>query len=96
MLQLLLGHLVGDYLLQTSWMAVNKSKKTLQGWMAAIVHSVIYTLSVCTYGKSLEDCESAAHGGNVIKRLVGFPEEMCNTQPRRLKKKNENPDSNIH
>ena len=48
MLQLLLGHLVGDYLLQTSWMAVNKSKKTLQGWMAAIVHSVIYTLSICT------------------------------------------------
>ena len=48
MLQLLLGHLVGDYLLQTSWMAVNKSKKTLQGWMAAIVHTVIYTLSICT------------------------------------------------
>jgi len=35
----LLCHLLGDYLLQTSWMALNKSKR----WWPAIVHVSIYT-----------------------------------------------------
>jgi len=39
---LLLGHLIGDYLFQTSWMAVNKAKK----WTPLIIHSLIYTLAV--------------------------------------------------
>ena len=47
MFELLLGHLVGDYLLQTSWMAINKSKYNLVGWLAALVHCIIYTLSIC-------------------------------------------------
>lgn len=41
---------------------------------------------VVTYGKNLEDCEQAALGGNLIKRTLGFPEEMCNSVPNRLKK----------
>ncbi|WP_301108119.1 DUF3307 domain-containing protein [Sporosarcina sp.] len=39
----LLGHLVGDYLLQTSWMAMNKAYK----WLPLLTHCFIYTLSVC-------------------------------------------------
>jgi hypothetical protein len=46
--QMLLGHLVGDYLLQNEWMAMNKSKNTWIGWISAFVHCVLYTLAVCT------------------------------------------------
>lgn len=37
---LFLAHLVGDYLFQTSWMAMNKAKH----WGALLVHSAVYTL----------------------------------------------------
>jgi len=47
-IRLLLGHLIGDYMLQTSWMAMNKGKKTCEGWFAAILHSIVYTASICT------------------------------------------------
>lgn len=36
----LLAHLVGDYILQSHWMAVNKSKR----WLPAIIHGICYTL----------------------------------------------------
>lgn len=39
---LLLGHLIGDFLLQNKWMAVNKSASHFK----CIVHCTIYTLSV--------------------------------------------------
>lgn len=39
---LLVGHLIGDYLLQTRWMAENKAKK----WLPLLVHSFVYTLSI--------------------------------------------------
>ena len=39
---LLLGHLVGDYLLQNSWMAMNKANK----WIPLLTHCLIYTLSL--------------------------------------------------
>lgn len=38
----LIGHLIGDYLLQTDWMAQNKKRAT---W-PCLVHVVIYTLAV--------------------------------------------------
>lgn len=47
MFELLLGHLVGDYLVQNEWMAQNKAKNTAIGWLAATVHCIIYTLAVC-------------------------------------------------
>jgi hypothetical protein len=47
--KLLLGHLLGDYLLQNEWMALNKSKTTFEGWMAAIVHCFLYTFAVCLF-----------------------------------------------
>lgn len=36
----LIGHLVGDYLLQNDWMALNKKKST--------VHCVVHVLLYCT------------------------------------------------
>ncbi|WP_153731680.1 DUF3307 domain-containing protein [Sporosarcina obsidiansis] len=41
---LLLGHLVGDYLLQSSWMAMNKADKLFP----LLTHCSIYTFSVST------------------------------------------------
>lgn len=43
---LLVGHLVGDFLLQTGWMAREKDQK----WAALAVHSAVYALAV--YGFS--------------------------------------------
>jgi hypothetical protein len=39
-LWILLAHLTGDYVLQSSWMAVGK----LQRWLPAVAHGVAYTL----------------------------------------------------
>jgi len=47
--ELLLGHLTGDYLLQTEFIALNKSKNTLYGWLAAIIHCILYTFAVCLF-----------------------------------------------
>lgn len=41
---LLIGHLIGDFLFQTSWMAMFKATK----WLPLIVHCVVYTISVTT------------------------------------------------
>jgi len=49
MFELLLGHLAGDYLLQNEWMAMNKSKNTGEGWLAAFVHCFIYTWVICLF-----------------------------------------------
>ena len=42
--RLLLGHLVGDYLLQNEWMALNKSRKDTE--LPGFVHALVYTLAV--------------------------------------------------
>ena len=54
MFELLLGHLAGDYLLQNEWMAMNKSKNTLNGWLAASVHCILYTLAVCLFMQNFQ------------------------------------------
>jgi len=38
---------------------------------------------VTTYGKTAEDCEQAALGGNKLKQVMGWPEELCNAKPSR-------------
>jgi len=38
---------------------------------------------VTTYGRTVQDCEQAADGGNRLKRFMGWPEELCNAAPRR-------------
>lgn len=41
----LIAHLVGDYILQNDWMAVNKKRRTLP----CLVHVALYTLSVALF-----------------------------------------------
>ena len=40
---------------------------------------------IVTYGKSTEDCDQAAQGGDLIKKALGWPEE-ANSLPSRVKK----------
>lgn len=42
---------------------------------------------VITYGKTTKDCEQAAEGGNRMKRVMGWPEELCKAKPARLRQK---------
>ena len=44
------------------------------------------TTSVCTWGKSMEDCDQAAQGGNFVKKALGWPEKLTNEKPSRVKK----------
>ena len=41
--KILIGHLIGDYLLQNKWMAMNKSGCTTK----CAVHCLLYTISIC-------------------------------------------------
>jgi hypothetical protein len=41
--KLILGHLVGDYVFQNTWMAMNKSGSSFK----CFIHCLIYTASVC-------------------------------------------------
>jgi hypothetical protein len=54
MFELLLGHLTGDYLLQNKWMALNKAKNTKTGWLAAIIHCILYTSMVCLFMQNFD------------------------------------------
>ena len=45
----LIGHLVGDYLLQTDWQAGNKKSPGLIGWLACLSHCLVWTLSVLLF-----------------------------------------------
>lgn len=49
--RLLLGHLMGDYLFQNDWMALNKKKQ----WLPCLVHCVIYTWCVSLFLQPLLD-----------------------------------------
>jgi len=46
-ISIVLGHFVGDYLLQTERMAKVKTVKFKQGILACVIHCIIYTLSIC-------------------------------------------------
>lgn len=41
-MNLIVGHMIGDYLLQNTWMALNKTKNSL----ICVVHCFLYTLSI--------------------------------------------------
>jgi hypothetical protein len=43
---LLIGHFIGDFLLQTSWMAQYKATK----WIPLLTHVTIYTIVVAVFG----------------------------------------------
>lgn len=38
--EIVLAHMIGDYLIQSDWMALEKTKK----WVPAITHGITYTL----------------------------------------------------
>lgn len=42
----IVGHLVGDYLLQNDWMALNKKRSSLH----CLAHCLIWTGCVCAFG----------------------------------------------
>ena len=48
-LGIILAHLVGDYLIQSDWMASEKTKK----WWPAIAHGITYTLPYALVTQSL-------------------------------------------
>ena len=41
---------------------------------------------VVTYGRSVEDCAQAAAGGNKVKQALGWPPDLCNSEPKRVQK----------
>lgn len=47
MFDMVLGHLIGDYIFQNDWMAEGKKKHKGLGWVTCLVHCVLYTLAVC-------------------------------------------------
>ena len=48
MFDMILGHFIGDFLLQNDWMGDQKKKHEGLGWYACLVHCCFYTLAVCT------------------------------------------------
>lgn len=45
MVDALVGHLVGDYLIQNDWMALNKKQSSIH----CAVHCTLWTLAVCLF-----------------------------------------------
>jgi hypothetical protein len=45
---LLIGHMLGDYFFQNNWMAVNKSKPGVHGYMTCLIHCWVYAACVAT------------------------------------------------
>ena len=45
-MELLLGHLIGDYLLQTDGMASQKKERGWRGNKACFIHCLLYTLAI--------------------------------------------------
>jgi len=46
---MILGHLVGDYLLQNKSMMLKKSEKNFNGVLWCTLHCLIYTAAVCLF-----------------------------------------------
>ena len=40
---------------------------------------------VTTYGRTTDDSIDAARTGNKIKKMLGFPDEMCHSKPYKQK-----------
>lgn len=52
--KLVLGHLVGDYLLQPKKMAIEKQNKGWSGLLWCLLHCLIYTLAICLFTSTVE------------------------------------------
>lgn len=51
----------------------------LCAWDGELVH-------VVTYGRSIEDCDQAAQGGDLVKAALGWPESLQGDLPSRVAK----------
>lgn len=49
-------HLTGDYLLQNDWMAENKGKYSLKGYIACLMHCFLYTSMFVLFLFPLRSC----------------------------------------
>ena len=49
MLQFFL-HMIGDYVTQNDWMATTKTKNSKEGYLACLIHSVLYSLPFLIIG----------------------------------------------
>lgn len=47
--RIILGHFVGDYLLQSKAMMLKKSEKNIHGILWCTLHCLIYTATVCLF-----------------------------------------------
>jgi hypothetical protein len=45
----IVAHLVGDYVLQSDWMALEKTEPGRKGWIAALVHGLVYTIPLSSF-----------------------------------------------
>ncbi|MEI7452345.1 MAG: DUF3307 domain-containing protein [Candidatus Falkowbacteria bacterium] len=52
--KMILGHLVGDYMIQSKKMALLKSNKDLNGLMWCISHCFLYTLSISIFTQTTD------------------------------------------
>ncbi len=43
-------HTIGDYITQNNWMALNKTKNTLKGYLACFIHATLYSLPFLLIG----------------------------------------------
>jgi hypothetical protein len=51
MIELLLGHLAGDYIFQTERMALGKSKPGTEGWTWCVIHCLVYSACIALFMK---------------------------------------------
>lgn len=42
---------------------------------------------VVTYGQTIGDCAQAAEGGNKLKKVLGWPDELCHDTPARARRR---------
>lgn len=56
-----LAHWVADFVLQTNWMAINKSKNTPEGYVALSMHCTIYGLSFLWMGLEFATITGVLH-----------------------------------
>lgn len=79
---------------------INWAKKIAEdlGYTQVIIHAYDGETGiqhVTTFGKSMQDCKNAAEGGNVLKRMLKWPEELCTTKPNRVIKAKKSEGKNI-
>ena len=43
-METLLAHLFGDYIIQNNWMATKKTENSLEGYLACLIHVILYTI----------------------------------------------------